>query len=918
MWEAVSDCRLRWWRLSANPGRSSRRLRQTGKNLSSEPLEVRALLHASSVLSGTVDSGVAQPDQPAASLPAASVSGGPIVAAPITPQALLPDLTPWASQSRGFMYDWTVQGNELRLTTSMANVGTGRLELRGGAVHGNTQDVYQRIYEPNGTYSDVLAGSFLYHPGHGHIHFNGFAQYRLREVTPGGGVGNIIASGAKVSFCLLDVERYNTSGPSTPQFLNCGQVQGISPGWADVYDRGLPDQSINITGVPNGTYWLEVVVDPDNLLIEADDTNNVQRIQITLNRGTGGGGENPADAFEPNNSFAAASILAPPEDHTYSGLSVNTGSDNDYYRVTASASGTLTFRLAFQNAQGDIDMEVLSASQAVLGRSQSTGNSEQVSVPAVAGQYYYVRVYGYRGATNPTYTLTVDQPADGSSDGDMFEQNDSFSAARALPPADQTFTSLSIDAAADDDYYQVVPPVSGTLTVSTSFVNSQGDLDLDVYDAAQTRLGRSESSANAEQLSLPVTAGQSYYIRVFGYNGAVNPNYSLTIDVPAPLPPAAPGSFYLSTTSAGTLAGSNGTGSVSFSDADILQLTVQSDGQYQYQLHFDGSDVGLASSSEDIDAFTFLPDGSILISTTGAFSVPASTGGTLTGTGSDILRFVPGALGPTTTGQWSLYFDGSDVGLTTSAENIDAVSLLSDGRLLISTTGAFTVSGVSGQDEDLLAFRPGTLGPVTSGTWSLYFDGSDVGLATTASEDIDALFVQETGGQPTLHFSTLGVFSVTGVAGTDEDLVAFVPTSLGASTAGSFGPGLALDGSRYGLAAYNIDGIYQAMLPAPVVAPLAGAAATGPAAGAPTAGVATPRSAQRVTTGARDDMVAGSSLFEAQAQLQAPWPVAAAERPAADFEWSDAFPETADDARPGTRAATAGFLTRLRRRLSRR
>ena len=130
----------------------------------------------------------------------------------VSPVALLPDMTPWVSQSKGFLYDWTIQGNDLRLSTAMANIGTGRMELRGGATHGDTQDVYQRVYEPNGSYTDLLAGEFQYHPEHGHIHFDEFAEFRLREVLPGGGVGAVVAAGEKVSFCLLDVERLRHVG----------------------------------------------------------------------------------------------------------------------------------------------------------------------------------------------------------------------------------------------------------------------------------------------------------------------------------------------------------------------------------------------------------------------------------------------------------------------------------------------------------------------------------------------------------------------------------------------------------------------------------------------------------------------------------------------------------------------------------
>jgi hypothetical protein len=89
----------------------------------------------------------------------------------------------------------------------------------------------------------------------------------------------------------------------------------------------------------------------------------------------------------------------------------------------------------------------------------------------------------------------------------------------------------------------------------------------------------------------------------------------------------------------------------------------------------------------------------------------------------------------------------------------------------------------------------------------MYFDGSDVGLATNSNEDVGAVHVRESGGTSTLLLTTIGNFSVTGVSGANEDVVAFNPTSLGGTTAGTYGPGLAFDGSLYGLSSFTVDGI---------------------------------------------------------------------------------------------------------------
>jgi hypothetical protein len=196
-----------------------------------------------------------------------------------------------------------------------------------------------------------------------------------------------------------------------------------------------------------------------------------------------------------------------------------------------------------------------------------------------------------------------------------------------------------------------------------------------------------------------------------------------------------------------------------------------------WSLYFDGSDVGAASFA--IDGLAALPSGELLFSFTG----PGTVGGVAMDD-SDILRFTPTSLGSTTAGTWSMYFDGSDVGLDATAEDVDAVGVLPDGRLVISTLGNPSVTGLSGvRDEDVLLFTHTSLGSVTAGTWSYYIDGSDIGLATTADEDIDAISVLPSG---LISLSTLGNFSVTGLSGVNEDVFDFTPTSLGPVTAGSF------------------------------------------------------------------------------------------------------------------------------------
>ena len=218
-------------------------------------------------------------------------------------------------------------------------------------------------------------------------------------------------------------------------------------------------------------------------------------------------------------------------------------------------------------------------------------------------------------------------------------------------------------------------------------------------------------------------------------------------------------------------------GAVAFDDEDILSFDIATS---TWSLYFDGSDVGLGSSNgTDVDAFRIMSDGSILFN----FVYPSTIPDVGSVDDSDIVRFIPISLGTNTAGTFELYFDGSDVGLSTSAEDIDVVGIAPDGRLLISTIGSFSVTGISGNDEDLIAFTPISLGPNTSGSWSLFFDGSDVGLTST-TEDINGASYDSITGQ--IFLTTVGDFSVDGLSGTGADIFVCTPNSLGPNTACTF------------------------------------------------------------------------------------------------------------------------------------
>ena len=217
-----------------------------------------------------------------------------------------------------------------------------------------------------------------------------------------------------------------------------------------------------------------------------------------------------------------------------------------------------------------------------------------------------------------------------------------------------------------------------------------------------------------------------------------------------------------------------------------------------FSIFFDGSNVGLEEMKTA--AMAVVDDDTILMT----FTAPVVIPGIGRVDDSDVLMFTATSLGENTTaGSFSLYFDGSQFDLTGGDENIDALDLLDDGRLVISTRGPFSVTGVTGDNEDLIAFTPTSSGAtIADGHWSLYFDGSDVGMT---DENINAVTV---GPDGVILLSTVGGLKLPDVSAQDEDVFSFDPSSLGSDTAGEFGPILFFDGAAHGLTdtdIYSID-----------------------------------------------------------------------------------------------------------------
>lgn len=242
----------------------------------------------------------------------------------ITDCDLLPDMT---SSEKVILDDMIESPGSILIGNGTPNIGLGPLEVRPvdscfcGLVQvpcwqtscpNNdpvSQRLHQRIYRKHAgtdtlTFYDVPAGNMSYHPNHGHIHVDNWADFTLREKTIDPDPRNwpVIGTSVKQSYCLINLSSCDGySGACKDnlgnvldqqnQFINyglgylsgCGKFQGIWPGKLDIYSSGL-NSAINMQGLCNGDYYIVSITDPDSTFRDQDYSNNVSAVPIVLSQ----------------------------------------------------------------------------------------------------------------------------------------------------------------------------------------------------------------------------------------------------------------------------------------------------------------------------------------------------------------------------------------------------------------------------------------------------------------------------------------------------------------------------------------------------------------------------------------------------------------------------------------------------------
>jgi hypothetical protein len=216
----------------------------------------------------------------------------------------------------------------------------------------------------------------------------------------------------------------------------------------------------------------------------------------------------------------------------------------DWYRVELPA-GRVTFSASAENSDIDTVIAVYGENRRRIGYDDDSGEGtdSELALDLDAGTYFF-GVTNFRRNPNGEYNWAIETEGGGGggggggSDGggggdDSFEPNDTSDAASDLgtPTNSRTLSNLVLN---DDDWYRFSTTATGTSgnQIAFSFSHAQGDIDVVMYAEDGTFVGASDSATDLEVISLDGLPAGTYYVCAYGYNGAQNPNYSMTVTPP--------------------------------------------------------------------------------------------------------------------------------------------------------------------------------------------------------------------------------------------------------------------------------------------------------------------------------------------------------------------------------------------------
>lgn len=217
------------------------------------------------------------------------------------PASVLPDLAAVPSSgisTRHSNVNDPVQNRDLLQFDATAwTGGNAPLDIEGFRSHGSpVMPAFQYFWHDGKIVGRARAGTMGFERGDGenHWHFEEFAQYRLLSSARA-----LAVPSEKVAFCIAPTDGIDLARPhavwqppsifSSEDFSGaCGSetslwVREMLPlGWGDTYLQQNEDEAFDITNLPNGTYYIQIIVNPQHKIFETNYRNDTSLRKVIL------------------------------------------------------------------------------------------------------------------------------------------------------------------------------------------------------------------------------------------------------------------------------------------------------------------------------------------------------------------------------------------------------------------------------------------------------------------------------------------------------------------------------------------------------------------------------------------------------------------------------------------------------------
>ncbi|MBI4552364.1 MAG: protein kinase [Candidatus Latescibacteria bacterium] len=229
--------------------------------------------------------------------------------------------------------------------------------------------------------------------------------------------------------------------------------------------------------------------------------------------------DDPETFSGPDRAPAGANDL-PLQESVHDTVAYAQGDRTDWWRMEFPASGRLTVDLRADSPDA-VRMRVYRAVAVRQRQPDDYGlplkeiqGNDEVSVEGKAGTVYYAAVSGDRPTDASRYELSADFEIDPEANSGQDAQP---AGARPLPLNGNGRGSVDYGRGDRSDWWRVVLPGKGTLTVTLTGYRASADLQLELYDRTGTaRLGESTADRSSrEELSLDLEDGGPYLVKVY-------------------------------------------------------------------------------------------------------------------------------------------------------------------------------------------------------------------------------------------------------------------------------------------------------------------------------------------------------------------------------------------------------------------